>query len=292
MGPKLVLTQCRVHFSFALLDFVLCGATPVADSSAHLFISVGLWTVCQAVTRLPAVKTKLKKKLVKKSLLDKQKLMCALTLLTIFFFLTFCLFNLLSSLLLSFFRAVSSSSLNPCSSSPPFLLCLGKDCPVCWRYAKKPFTSSSTYSFFLRLGFLTADPPGWVLLRRPFWGSCLGHVELPELPCFPAPLLAFSWLHGVASAGFCLWTLLALAHLVMTAFQSQILNKVKTMYLRINTIVQRKKITIFERLPSFPQQILKTKSRIYIEPSGKACLEVLDFHNSKGKSLLLLHEFV
>lgn len=213
------------------------------------------------------------------SLLDKQKLMCALTLLTIFFFLTFCLFNLRSSLLLSFFRAVSSSSLNPCSSSLPFLLCVGKDCPVCWRYAKKPFTSSSTYSFFLRLGFLTADPPGWVLLRRSFWGSCLWHVELPELPCFPAPLLAFSWLHGVASAGFCLWTLLALAHLVMAAFQSEILNKVKTMYFRINS----KKITIFEPLPSYPQQILKTKSRICIEPTGKAWLEVLDFHNSKRK---------
>lgn len=65
MGPKLLLTQSRVHFSFALLDFVLCRATPVADASAHLLISVGLRTVGQAVTRLPAVKTKLKKKWVK-----------------------------------------------------------------------------------------------------------------------------------------------------------------------------------------------------------------------------------
>lgn len=73
MGLKTVLTQCRVHFRFALLDFVLCGTTPIADASAHLLISVGLWTVCQAVARLPAVKTKLKKRWVKRSQLDNKE---------------------------------------------------------------------------------------------------------------------------------------------------------------------------------------------------------------------------
>lgn len=57
----LFLTQSRVHFSFAFVDFMFSGATAEADASAHLLISVSLWTVCQPVTGLPAVKTELRR---------------------------------------------------------------------------------------------------------------------------------------------------------------------------------------------------------------------------------------
>lgn len=80
--------------------------------------------------------------------------------LTMLLFLSFCLFTRLSSLLLSFFRAVSTSSLSSCTSSLPPLSPLVSLWPLCWRYSMKPFTSSSRYSFFLRLGFLISDPPG------------------------------------------------------------------------------------------------------------------------------------
>lgn len=59
---RVVLTQSGVHFSSALLDFVFGGAAAVADASAHLLISVGLRTVGQAVTGLPAVKAQLEER--------------------------------------------------------------------------------------------------------------------------------------------------------------------------------------------------------------------------------------
>lgn len=52
-----VFTKSRVDFSSAFLDFMFGGAAAVADASAHLLVSVRLWTVGQTVTRLPAVKT-------------------------------------------------------------------------------------------------------------------------------------------------------------------------------------------------------------------------------------------
>lgn len=54
---SLVLTKGRVHFGSAPLDFVLGGATAVADAAAHLFVSVGLGAVGQTVAGLPAVET-------------------------------------------------------------------------------------------------------------------------------------------------------------------------------------------------------------------------------------------
>lgn len=173
MNIHTVLTQSRVHFSSALLDFMFCRATAVADTSAHLLVSVRLWTVGQTVTGLPAVKTKLEKKRRQRSGSEEQNKgknsslsgSYCVNALTMLFFLSICLLTLLSSLLLSFFRAVCTSSLSSLSSSPAPLSALGSGCPVCWRYSRKPFTSSSTYSFFLRLGFFTAAPPGWVLLR-------------------------------------------------------------------------------------------------------------------------------
>lgn len=62
MSIHAVLTQSRVHFSSALLDFMFRGAAAVADASAHLLVSVCLRTVGQTVTGLPAVETKLEKK--------------------------------------------------------------------------------------------------------------------------------------------------------------------------------------------------------------------------------------
>lgn len=56
-----ILTQSRVHFRFTFLDFMLSGATAVADASAHFFVPVCLWTICQTMTRLPAVKTQLRR---------------------------------------------------------------------------------------------------------------------------------------------------------------------------------------------------------------------------------------
>ena len=58
---QLRLTQSRVHFSFALVDLVFSRAAAVADASAHLLISVGLRTVGQTMTGLPAVKTHLRR---------------------------------------------------------------------------------------------------------------------------------------------------------------------------------------------------------------------------------------
>ncbi len=46
VGLHVVLTQSRVHFSSALLDFMLGRAAAVADASAHLLVSVSLRTVC------------------------------------------------------------------------------------------------------------------------------------------------------------------------------------------------------------------------------------------------------
>lgn len=56
-----ILTQSRVHFRFTFLDFVFSGAAAVADASPHLLVSVCLRAVCQTVTRLPAVKTQLRR---------------------------------------------------------------------------------------------------------------------------------------------------------------------------------------------------------------------------------------